>query len=177
MALNVAMDFDDGAAYERFMGAWSQAAGAIFLDWISPLRHARWLEIGCGTGAFTELLLGTCSPARVDAIEPAPALIAYAKRRVQDPRVAFLIGDANRLPFRAASFDVVASALVLNFVADRGVALQEMCRARGRAPRSRPMSGTLPEGGHPTRASPSDWNPWDFKLLACRAPPPPALAR
>jgi len=26
------LTFDDGAAYERFMGRWSRAVGAIFLD-------------------------------------------------------------------------------------------------------------------------------------------------
>jgi len=25
--------FDDGAAYERYMGKWSQLAGETFLDW------------------------------------------------------------------------------------------------------------------------------------------------
>ena len=28
--------FDDGAAYERYMGKWSQLAGEIFLDWLAP---------------------------------------------------------------------------------------------------------------------------------------------
>ena len=28
--------YDDGAAYERMMGAWSRIAGEIFLDWLTP---------------------------------------------------------------------------------------------------------------------------------------------
>ena len=28
--------FEDGAAYERMMGAWSRLVGEIFLDWIAP---------------------------------------------------------------------------------------------------------------------------------------------
>jgi hypothetical protein len=28
--------FDDGAAYERNMGRWSQLAGETFLDWLAP---------------------------------------------------------------------------------------------------------------------------------------------
>jgi hypothetical protein len=28
--------FDDGAAYERAMGIWSQLAGQVFLDWLAP---------------------------------------------------------------------------------------------------------------------------------------------
>jgi hypothetical protein len=30
--------FDDGAAYERFMGNWSRRAGIIFLDWLAHLQ-------------------------------------------------------------------------------------------------------------------------------------------
>src|SRR5712691_4909555 len=36
--------FDDSAAYERFMGRWSLAAGAVFLDWLAPERGLRWLD-------------------------------------------------------------------------------------------------------------------------------------
>ena len=31
-----AIRFDDGAAYERAMGIWSQLAGQVFLDWLAP---------------------------------------------------------------------------------------------------------------------------------------------
>src|SRR6516165_5031539 len=48
--------FDDGAAYEDFMGKWSQLAGEVFLDWLAPPAQARWADVGCGNGAFTELL-------------------------------------------------------------------------------------------------------------------------
>lgn len=43
--------FDDGAEYERAVGAWSQMAGGIFLDWLSPAPGLRWLDVGCGNGA------------------------------------------------------------------------------------------------------------------------------
>ena len=49
--------FDDGAAYERFMGKWSQLAGETFLDWLTPEPGLRWLDVGCGNGAFTEMLV------------------------------------------------------------------------------------------------------------------------
>lgn len=45
--------FDDGAAYDEFMGRWSRAVGAVFLDWLAAPRKAAWLDVGCGTGAFT----------------------------------------------------------------------------------------------------------------------------
>jgi len=57
--------FNDGEAYERFMGRWSRAAGGAFLEWLAPPKGAHWLDVGCGTGAFTELVIGSCSPASI----------------------------------------------------------------------------------------------------------------
>ena len=61
--------FDDGEAYERFMGRWSRAAGAVFLDWLAPIEGARWLDVGCGTGVFTQLILDTRAPSAAVAVE------------------------------------------------------------------------------------------------------------
>jgi ubiquinone/menaquinone biosynthesis C-methylase UbiE len=46
--------FDDGEAYERMMGTWSRLVGDIFLDWQAPRPGQRWIDVGCGNGAFTE---------------------------------------------------------------------------------------------------------------------------
>jgi hypothetical protein len=82
--------FDDGAAYERFMGRWSRAAGAVFLGWLSPKPGARWLDVGCGTGVFTELVVETCAPASVVAVDPSTQQITYAltvpRARLSAPR-------------------------------------------------------------------------------------------
>ena len=61
--------FDDGAAYERMMGNWSRLAGDIFLEWLAPRSGLRWIDIGCGNGAFTELLNERCAPAEVQGID------------------------------------------------------------------------------------------------------------
>src|SRR5262249_21683878 len=44
--------FDDADAYERYMGQWSRAVGDKFLTWLEAPQHARWLDLGCGSGAF-----------------------------------------------------------------------------------------------------------------------------
>ena len=59
--------FDDGAAYERMMGAWSQLVGQVFLDWLSPAPGQRWIDVGCGNGSFTEQLIQ-----RVPSLPAAP---------------------------------------------------------------------------------------------------------
>jgi trans-aconitate methyltransferase len=134
MASDAMQAFDDGAAYERFMGRWSRAAGSIFLDWIAPLTGARWLDVGCGTGAFTELVLDTCSPSAISAIDPATGQIEFARGQTIARLVDFRVADAAALPFPDGMFDIVVSALVINFISDRLRAIAEMrrvCRPGG----------------------------------------------
>jgi ubiquinone/menaquinone biosynthesis C-methylase UbiE len=126
--------FDDSAAYERFVGRWGRAAGAIFLAWLALPRGADWLDIGCGTGLFTELIVETQFPATLSGIDAAAPQIEHARRKRVARHASFQVGDAQALPFRDASFDVVASALVINFIPNRPGAVREMrrvARARG----------------------------------------------
>src|SRR5215212_7901343 len=74
--------FNDGAAYERYMGTWSQLAGDTFLDWLAPQPGLRWLDVGCGNGAFTEMLVERCAPVLVEGIDPSEGQLAYARTRL-----------------------------------------------------------------------------------------------
>ena len=73
--------FTDGAAYERLMGRWSVPVGEVFLDWLAQPEGLRWLDVGCGNGAFTELIVARCAPADVQGLDPSEAQIAYARER------------------------------------------------------------------------------------------------
>jgi ubiquinone/menaquinone biosynthesis C-methylase UbiE len=120
--------FDDSVAYERAMGRWSRAVAPIFLQWLAPPAGARWLDVGCGTGVLTHTLLELSSPATVVGVDPEVAQIAQASRGPTASRAAFQVADARKLPFADASFDIAASALVLNFIAERSQAMAEMRR-------------------------------------------------
>jgi SAM-dependent methyltransferase len=120
--------FDDGAAYERMMGAWSRLAGEIFLDWIAPRPGLRWVDVGCGNGAFTELVVERCAPAEVQGIDPSEGQLAYARARPATRMAEFRQGDAMALPFPDNSFDLAVMALVIFFVPDPAKGVAEMVR-------------------------------------------------
>ena len=94
------------------------------------LRSARWsreaesaLDVGCGAGLSTAVLAPWAR--RVVGLEPVPAMLAH--RRAVAPRASFIIGQAERLPFAARSFDLVTAAGSLNY-ADLPAALAEVAR-------------------------------------------------
>jgi ubiquinone/menaquinone biosynthesis C-methylase UbiE len=122
------MQFNDSAAYERFMGRWSRAVAPVFLDWLAAPRRAAWLDVGCGTGILAHTVLELCTPSSLYAIDPSAAQVTAASQGPAASRIAFQVADACKLPFPDARFDVVASALVLNFIAERHTAMAEMRR-------------------------------------------------
>jgi ubiquinone/menaquinone biosynthesis C-methylase UbiE len=120
--------FDDGAAYERFMGLWSQPVGDEFLEWLAPPKGLRWLDVGCGNGAFTERLVARCAPSVVHGIDPSEAQLSFARTRPATASVQYRLGDAMALPFADASFDVAVMPLVIFFVPDPAAGVAEMTR-------------------------------------------------
>ena len=120
--------FTDGAAYETMMGVWSGLAGNVFLDWVAPAPGLRWADIGCGNGAFTELIATRCAPAAIDAIDPSEEQLEFASERALAKPAEFYLGPANPLPFADAAYDTAVMALVIFFVPEPAKGVAEMAR-------------------------------------------------
>jgi len=120
--------FPDGTIYERLMGRWSQRVGLPFLDWLDLPAGLAWLDAGCGTGAFTETLIGKVAPSAVTGIDPSAGQIAYARSRPGTQTATFEVGDGQSLPFGDHSFDVATMALVIVFVPEPAKAVGELAR-------------------------------------------------
>src|SRR5262252_830058 len=106
-----------GEAYEPYVGRWSRLVARDFIDWLALQSGGRWLDVGCGTGALTEVIAARAEPS-ILCLDPSGRFIALARRHVQDRRIIFQTGDAQTLPFPDMTFDGVVAGLVLNFVAD-----------------------------------------------------------
>ena len=122
------MRFNDGAAYERYMGKWSQLIGASFLEWLAPAPGLEWLDVGCGNGAFTQLLIERYAPAFVQGIDPSEGALAYARSRPALREAHFRPGDAMALPVGDDTFDVAVMPLVIFFVPEPARGVAEMVR-------------------------------------------------
>jgi ubiquinone/menaquinone biosynthesis C-methylase UbiE len=120
--------FDNGAAYERYMGRWSQLVGDRFLDWLAPAPGLRWLDVGCGNGAFTESFVARCAPTAVTGIDPSEQQLAYARARPALQLAQLLKADAMALPFPNDSFDIAVMPLVIFFVPEPARGVAEMAR-------------------------------------------------
>jgi len=80
----------------------------------------RVLDVGCGPGYFVRMLAEAVGPTGSAAgIDAAPEMIDYARRKARRlPNCRFESGSAEALPFPDASFDVVASSLMLHHLPD-----------------------------------------------------------
>lgn len=117
----------DGGAYERYMGRWSSLVADSFVQWLAPPPALHWLDVGAGTGALSLSLAQTGKASSVVAVEPTAGFRAEGQRLRGNPAVSYIDGDAEQLP--PGPFDATVSGLVLNFVPDAAVAVQNMREA------------------------------------------------
>lgn len=95
-------------------------------EWLVGTAHGepkRVLEIGAGTGKFTELLVAAGHD--VIATDPAPEMLGYLKIRV--PAAAAMVATAEHLPVPSRSVDAIVCAQSFHWF-DHDKALAEMAR-------------------------------------------------
>jgi SAM-dependent methyltransferase len=116
------------AAYEHFMGRWSRRLSGRFVEFAGISDGERVLDVGCGTGSLTRVLLDSANVESIVGVDLADVYLESARQKIRDPRVDFKIGDATSLPFADKSFDRAFAMLVLHFVPDGKKAVSEMRR-------------------------------------------------
>lgn len=121
------MGFDVSAdSYAAFMGRYSEPLAARFVALAQVRAGQRVLDVGCGPGALTAVLVERCGAESVSAIDPSEPFVAAVRSRL--PGVHVQLATAERVPFADASFDLAMAQLVVHFMQDPLSGLREMAR-------------------------------------------------
>ncbi|CAA7626193.1 methyltransferase domain-containing protein [Magnetospirillum sp. SS-4] len=115
-----------GAAFSAAAGTYDTAALAQIhaADLLAgrlpgPPLEGRILELGCGTGLFTRRLLERLdAQARLLATDLSPRMVERARAGLGDPRLGFVVLDAEAPEPAGGPFDLIASSLAAQWFAD-----------------------------------------------------------
>jgi SAM-dependent methyltransferase len=118
--------FADAAAYQRFMGRYSDLLAHEFARAARVEAGRDVVDVGCGTGALTTVLADIAGAEHVAGVDPSPPFVEQARARV--PGADLRVAAAEALPFPDHTFDVAVSQLVFHFVSDPSAAVREMTR-------------------------------------------------
>lgn len=113
-------------AYGRFMGRYSWPLAPLFLDAVGVPLQGRALDVGCGSGALTGVLVDRLGVDAVSAADPSEPLVAGLRERY--PSLDVRVAPAEDLPFPDDMYDAVLAQLVVHFMADPVRGIAEMAR-------------------------------------------------
>jgi SAM-dependent methyltransferase len=112
--------------YDRLVGRYSPQLASALTDFAAIRPGMRALDVGCGPGALTAVLVERLGTENVSAVDPSEPFVEACRARL--PGVEVLLGSGEELPFAAGSFDAVLSSLVVNFMDDAEAGVGEMAR-------------------------------------------------
>ena len=135
-----------------------------FIHRINLKLGAKVLDVACGTG--NQSIPAARAGAEVIGLDIAPNLLEQARKRAKDEKlkIEFIEGDAEKIPYEAARFDVVLSMFGAMFAPRPEVVASELKRV------CRP-GGLIAMG---------NWTPGGFvgqmfQITSRHAPPPPGM--
>jgi SAM-dependent methyltransferase len=113
-------------AYSRFMGRFSEPLAERFVDLVAPGAEQRVLDVGCGSGALTSVLVDRVGASSVSAVDPSESFVSSVSAAF--PGMDVRRARAEDLPFEDDAFDLVLAQLVVHFMSDPVRGLAEMGR-------------------------------------------------
>ena len=121
------MTFDVPAdAYAQYMGRYSEPLAVELAEAAGVTSGQRALDVGCGPGALSAVLVERLGSDHVAALDPSDSFVEAARRRL--PGVDIRLASAESIPFDDHSFDVTLAELVVHFMSDPVGGIREMAR-------------------------------------------------
>jgi SAM-dependent methyltransferase len=121
MSFEVAAD-----AYDRFMGRFSRLLSPQMADLAGVRPGQQALDVGCGTGALTRVLIERLGADRVIGVEPSESFVGAVRERFPGVRIEHASAEA--LPLEDDAVDVAIAQLVVHFMRDPARGIREMAR-------------------------------------------------
>jgi ubiquinone/menaquinone biosynthesis C-methylase UbiE len=147
------------------IGTTLQLVGESLCEAVDVEAGSSVLDVACGNG--NAALAAARRGCKVTGLDYVPELLQRAAERARAERLAieFVEGDAERLPFQDASFDVALSTYGVMFAPDQLQAARELTRV-------------VKQGG---KIGLANWTPEGFigqllKVVGQHVPPPPGVA-
>jgi ubiquinone/menaquinone biosynthesis C-methylase UbiE len=97
------------------------------LAWM-PVEGATVLDLGCGSGYAARAMRAVGGADRAYGLDGAPEMVDNAREYTDDPRVGFLVGDFEQLPFPDGALDHCFSMEAFYYARDPDAALAELRR-------------------------------------------------
>ncbi len=113
-------------SYDRFMGRFSKPLAPHFARFAGVDVGERVLDVGCGPGALTTVLVDMLGPDRVAAIDPSQPFVTALQDR--HPEVDVRLASAAEIPHPEETFDRALAQLVVHFMPDPVAGIREMAR-------------------------------------------------
>ena len=122
-ATDIASNYDRGRDHgPEFLELWMDVVSAHVKDQDTKTI----LDLGCGTGRFTEALR-TRFDADVFGIDPSEKMLEQARSKQPDGRIRYETGRAESIPLPDNSVDLIFMSMIFHHVADHPLAARE-CR-------------------------------------------------
>ena len=111
--------------YDALASAQRQIGETLWLA--LPLNAKRVLDLGCGTGYWTQRLAALYPHASITGLDIAPGMLAHAQALYGEV-ITWQQGDAAALPFKNNHFDLIVSNLAIQWCSDVSAVMQELAR-------------------------------------------------
>ena len=123
-ATDIALTYDRGRDHgPAFLDLWMNVVASYVKD--PDIKMI--LDLGCGTGRFTEALHARFD-AEVIAIDPSEKMLAQARSKQPDGRIRYEHGRAESIPLPDNSVDLIFISMIFHHFGDPARAARECCR-------------------------------------------------
>ncbi len=123
--VNIAKSFGSASKSYDVSARLQRFSGKHLMPWLPNRNDLTVLDLGSGTGFFTDLLAGSYN--QVIGLDISNEMLHFAKKH-RDDKILWLEGDAHKIPLQNNSIDFIYSNLVIQWFDPLDTAITEMMR-------------------------------------------------